>query len=175
MKYTLIFSLLIIFTFTAIAQSGVYKTYEDYLNDNLTEYAEYSKTYHTAGNYIVVFKNEKGEKIKYHLNDKNEKIWGYRRDSNNVLRVNYGLKKYVPSLIYDIGKVILYLDMTANLNGEVNWISYGNHYIVVSKDLNSEMIQMSKKKWEPIFGERPKARDYNGLIQFILDYNNKHR
>jgi len=78
--YTLIFLTFLLGKIN-IAQSGIYKTLEDYKNGTITEVGEYAhiRFTHVKGKreYYVVFKKGK-EKVKYSHRD----IWGYRDDKN---------------------------------------------------------------------------------------------
>jgi len=175
-------ALLIIFVFIQLysnAQVGIFKTYEDYLDNDVIDYAGYVQTRHAAGNFKVIFLNDEGEEVKVKVSQK--AMWGYRKADNRVLRID---KKNVPYLILSVGKIVVYGSYSTRIYEELNLIEYNvnQYHPKISSDLNSEMINLSKRRLRNLLTSIGASKsallelektcgNYQCLYDFILKYN----
>ena len=87
-KYSLALLLLTAFANSAFSQAGMYRTYQDYLNDEVSkEYAEYVGAFHALGHFTVTFKTEDDREVKIKI--KKGKYWGYKTEKGLIYKINF--------------------------------------------------------------------------------------
>lgn len=150
-------SLLLLFfvcSFLVNAQTGIYRTYEDYINNKLEDVGELSNVVHVQGEFSILFKRN-DEKIKV----KCEEIWGFKY-KNELFRVDHETQQ--PYYVYSIGKIIYYENGLAYLemlrfNKDFAEIEWGGAY-ALSKTMNSDMV-ITRQQWKKFLEGNPELKD----------------
>ena len=127
----------------AIAQIGIFETYDDYLNNKVIEYPGFKSTYHAAGNFKVVFLDKDGEKVKIDVDKAS--MWGYRNGYGYVLRVN---EKNNPNVIILEGEIIVYGNYSTYFTADGASMRSNQFAPQISRGLNGKMMDLNKKKSE---------------------------
>ncbi|WP_338792268.1 hypothetical protein [Bernardetia sp. MNP-M8] len=185
-KYFILTFLSYVISNFAFSQAGVYKTHEDYLNNNLTDYGIYSSVYHILGHFTVTFEDENGKKTEIKIRKGN--IWGYINNDGDVYRVN---DKDDPCKIITIGKIVVYgnytkagYTTTTVTDSRTGFPSTRTSASFYSFGTNEEMKFLSKKTLKKELKKNKDKESLNmlkkvgvfkgySLMEFINDYNRK--
>ncbi len=173
------------FTFYSVlyAQIGVFRTYEDYLNNKVVkEYSGYYGTGHFANNFKVVFLDQNGDKVKIKVD--RHSMWGYRRGDGKVFRVN---EKNIPYVVIQTGKLVLYGNYTTKFTEDGVTLEENQFGLQVSLGLDSEMVRLTKRKLRKLLiGDDRALRKIDQMksvtslgklhemVDFIIAYNNSN-
>ena len=95
-------------TFSSYSQTGVYKSYDDYVNGNVEKMADHLKYFESDFGVILKFTDLEGKLVKY----KPKSIWGFIY-KGNLFRTT--LNNDIVYLV-DTGRVCFYENGTAHLN-----------------------------------------------------------
>ena len=134
-KVLLILSILFI-SLKVSADVVVYRTYEDFQNEDGEEYDDYRSYIHTMGSYTIIFMNN-GKKVKIRCRD----MWGFTYDD-----VLFRMDGNLATRVVSIGTICYYENGTANLDmikykKKTGEFAYG-HFCYISKTLDSKLIPM---------------------------------
>lgn len=181
-------SVLLLISNVAFSQAGVYKTYKDYLNNNLTNYGRYSSVYHFLGRFTVSFENERGKKTDIKIRKGN--IWGYKNNNGDVYRVD---EKNYPRKITSFGKIVVYGNYTekgysivTKRDPQTGFSSTSSTPYLFSFGTNGDMELLSKNNLRRAFKKRKdkmglellkKVSVFKGylVMDFIRDYNEANK
>ncbi|WP_291720446.1 hypothetical protein [Bernardetia sp.] len=181
-------SVLLLISNVAFSQAGVYKTYKDYLNNNLTNYGRYSSVYHFLGRFTVSFENERGKKTDIKIRKGN--IWGYKNNNGDVYRVD---EKNYPRKITSFGKIVVYGNYTekgysivTKRDPQTGFSSTSSTPYLFSFGTNGDMELLSKNNLRRALKKRKdkmglellkKVSVFKGylVMDFIRDYNEANK
>lgn len=155
------------------AQCGIFKTYDDFFNDNVeTEYSD-AWASHAGGNFKLVLKDSNGNKTKHKLS--NNDIWGYRI-KGKIYRID---KKGQPYWLVERGNLNIYVAYNAKYFAR-QWELPNNQFSPkMSIGENGEMMSFSKKNLKRLIGGDPDwSQEVNecnyslqSLFDLVLKYN----
>lgn len=154
MKNLLLTLLALSLSLSAFAQAGIYKTYDDFVNDNITAYRGKARLSYVFGGYAVIF-NTEGESIKYDLRIK--KMWGFRTNDKMTYRIN---KKKQPYYIAHIGTIVYYTNYTTKVKGDEISFDVNSHKPMISLGLDGEMIELKSKNVRELLSKTEEGRTY---------------
>ena len=161
MKAFYISLIILIIPFASHAQCGVYKTYDDFVNNNLTYLGEKFSYSMVLGNFVIKFKDKKTKvKTKYDLTK--EKIWGYK-NHDRLYRIYE--EKDDPYYIAFIGKLIIYAPYDAEIQGDNVKFARSQFDPKISKGLNSEMMDLNYKNMIELLSQHESGKDFIAQIE----------
>ena len=133
------------------AQAGIYRTYDDYLNDKVEIEFERGYASHALGKFKVTFKDPNGKKTKYKVD--NKAFWGYRV-KDKIYRVN---GKHQPYWLIEKGEICVYLSYNSKdiLGGEFIEVTANQFGPKMSFGMNGEMIDLNKKNVKKMMSSNP--------------------
>ena len=175
----LFFVLIILTTYTEIfAQQpiGIIRNLQDFANGSIEEYQEYHMTRHAMGSFVVVFKNDKGEKVKHKVDRR--KMWGYVVSDERIFRVD---ESNNPCVIIVVGDIFVYGNYTTQIEDGEASMRVNQFRPQISKGIDGEMMALSKKNLKklipessPYHEELKASRKYPvDLIDFVKYYNHE--
>ena len=176
MKYLLsvaIFVFGLIFTSNVNGQVGLYRTYDDYVNQNIEKYDSVRGMGHVFKKFYVIFYS-KGEEVKVKLTDST--IWGVTYGVDKDFRMNSRGK---PLAIMSTGEIYVYTayDYKNNydpINREVRVLPYW-----CSKGSDGEISALTKGRLKKFLEGNANAlellkkvkSEVSYILNFIVEYN----
>ncbi|MGK0387603.1 MAG: hypothetical protein ACI94Y_000329 [Maribacter sp.] len=173
-KKIALFTMIVMIHSLAAAQTGIFKTYEDFLSNNVIEYKNYSYTHHTFGNFKVAFIDNDDKTVIFDLNK--ESIWGYRKGDGNILRVD---KRNNPNVIIMRGDIVTYGNYSTKISNDGFEMKSNQFFPQISLGLNGEMIRLTKKNLRKMLKDdfsalqelKKTSKNIQALFDFVLRYN----
>lgn len=137
MKKLILIASFIVFSFYASAQTGYYKSYNDYLNNNLISISESISFGHLKGKLQIVYKDSTGKKTTLNGSD----IWGFKY-KNHLFRVGRMYHENFYKVIAQ-DSAIYYQNGPAHfemIKHNSNTGTKFGFYNALSNDLNSDIV-----------------------------------
>jgi len=170
--FTIIISLV---SFSIYAQSGIFRTYDDYLNDKVEIEFVDGTTSHAVGNFKVSFVDSSGNKTKYKVD--NKAFWGYKV-GDKIYRVD---GKHQPYWLIEKGVICVYVSYNSRyqLGGSFVEIKANQFSPKMSFGIKEEMVDVNKKNLKKIMSNNPdwakRAKacsfGFEPLFSLIVNYN----
>lgn len=166
---------LLLMTFIANAQVTIFRTFEDFKNQEGEQLDSYSYTMNSIGTIKLVFMKD-GEKVKF----KTREIWGFFY-KNAFFRIDEITQ--LSLRVMSAGKVIYYENGAAHLTmlrDDKNSGSFSDgNFSYISQNINSEIIpinwRINKKRKNPYLKlkeENPESKELFDCIEKDIDYKN---
>lgn len=175
-KITFTIAILLSF-FLCNSQVGIFKTYEDYQNNNVEEFDSYVKCFHVMGKFKVVFtKDGQEEKIEVSL----FRMWGYRRGDGRIMRIN---DQGAPYVYIVEGDISIYANYSTKFDKRGNAKITSQAFApLLSEGPDGSMIILKKKNvLKMLEGDQTwwaKAKKtcptFQCLVDFALEYNKRN-
>ncbi len=159
---------LILLSINVLAQTGIYKTYEDYKSGNIELIDNVYNVWWKADSFgkMVVFEIKDEKTKKYKLKD----FWGFTYKGYLFRSMLEGYKDLV--CVLDSGKIILYMQGGLKLRflkegNNFGWIDAGSSECFLSLDYSSEIFHTH---WNP-YAQKLGAKRYRKRYeQFVEKY-----
>ncbi len=154
------------------AQAYVYKTEEDYINNEGTSYTSFERHYNIGMTDYALFM-QNGNKVEIKCNT----IWGFKSEAGDLYRI-YKIpgfeKNGEPLLLLGEGKFCIWLDGTKKVKKEK--VTYYVIFIYCSNDLLSEIYTRSifiekNPKYSPL--DECAIQDLNCELEYLYSLGEK--
>jgi len=181
MKLLLLILAFLVISYSSFSQTGLFRTYEDYQNNNIEKVNSMSHVSYSGGRYRMHYKDSTGKKDKLKYSD----VWGFMYEGH-LFRSETRAEGFVRVITQ--GKLIYYenayfhLEALVEKKSIIQLSSMTSSSIMmsyISTDLNSEIviipslsIGVYQKAWKRFIKDNPKADDFFSCVGKKTNYFN---